>query len=161
MLFQYANVLLGFIFGLLFVVMNVFVVVRLLSPRGQSKMTGTTYECGEPPVGDAWVRFDIRFYTMALIFIIFEVEAVFLFPWAAVYNDLIAEGGLFVFFEAAIFVAILAVGLIYVWKKGDMDWVKASMKNQPSTWKRPQPGGSDNPNPTPGPNRIDTQEEVA
>ncbi len=83
MLFQYANVLLGFIFGLLFVVMNVFVVVRLLSPRGQSKMTGTTYECGEPPVGDAWVRFDMRFYTMALIFIIFDVEAVFLFPWAA------------------------------------------------------------------------------
>jgi NADH-quinone oxidoreductase subunit A len=155
MLFQYANVLLGFIFGLLFVVMNVFVVVRLLSPRGRDKMTGTTYECGEPPVGEAWVRFDMRFYTMALIFIIFEVEAVFLFPWAAVFNDLIQAGGMFVFFEAAIFIAILGVGLIYVWKKGDMDWVKASTNNQPTSWTRPQP---DLPTASGG---SETQEEVA
>ena len=137
MLFQYAHALVGFVFGMAFVALNVFVLVRLLSPRVSEKMKDTTYECGEPPVGDAWVRFDMRFYTMALIFIIFEVEAVFLFPWATVYNDLVASlrdkgltTALFPFVEIAIFVMILVVGLVYVWKKGDMDWVKATMRNR-------------------------------
>lgn len=133
MLFQYAHVLIGLLFGCFFVALNVFIVVRILSPKVASKLKDTTYECGEPPVGDAWVRFDIRFYTMALIFIIFEVEAVFLFPWAAVYNDLVGalDGGLFPFVEVAIFVLVLGVGLVYVWKQGDMDWVK-SMAGKPA-----------------------------
>ena len=128
MLFQYANALVGFVFGLVFVVFNVFVLVRLLAPNVPNEIQKTTYECGEPPVGSAWVRFDMRFYTMALIFIIFEVEAVFLFPWAVAYNDLIKlmDGNLFAFVEMALFVTILGVGLIYVWRKGDMDWVKSS-----------------------------------
>ena len=130
MLFQYAHVLFGVVFGFFFVVLNVFVMVRLLSPKVHEARKGTTYECGEPPIGSAWLRFDMRFYVMALIFIIFEVEAVVLFPWAAVYNDLIAvmDGGLFVFLEALFFVLILGAGLVYVWKKGDMDWVKATDK---------------------------------
>lgn len=129
MLFQYAHALIGFIFGFIFVALNVFVLVRLLAPRVHSEDKEKTYECGEPPVGEAWVRFDMRFYTMALIFIVFEVEAVFLFPWAAVYNDLIESlgGGLFPFVEVFLFVMILAVGLVYVWKKGDMDWVKSTL----------------------------------
>lgn len=128
MLFQYAHVLIGLIFGMAFVAVQVFLLVRILSPKVKNEQKESTYECGEPPVGDAWIRFDMRFYTMALIFIIFEVEAVFLFPWAAVYNQLVKslDGGLFPFVEAALFIAILVVGLIYVWKKGDMDWVKAA-----------------------------------
>ena len=78
------------------------------------------YECGENPVGSPWVQFNIRFYVFALVFIIFDVEAVFLFPWAVVYQNL----GLFAFVEGLIFIAILALGLAYVWVKGDLEWVR-------------------------------------
>jgi len=80
----------------------------------------TTYECGEEPVGSAWIQFNIRFYVIALIFIIFDVEVVFLLPWAVVFRKL----GMFAFVEGLIFLAILAVGLAYVWRKGDLAWVK-------------------------------------
>lgn len=141
MLFQYAHALIGVAFGFAFVAIQVFVLVRLLSPRVVEEGKEKTYECGEPPIGDAWVRFDMRFYTMALIFIIFEVEAVFLFPWAAVYNDLVAslDGGLFPFIEVLLFVAILGVGLIYVWRKGDMDWVKSMTNKAPEPRYKRQP----------------------
>ena len=88
----------------------------LLSPRqnkGGDKLI--SYECGEIPEGSAWVKFNIRFYVVALIFLIFDVEIVFLFPWAVVYQKL----GLLAFIEAFIFVIILAVGFVYVWAKGD------------------------------------------
>ncbi len=79
------------------------------------------YECGEVPEGTAWIRFNIRFYVIALIFIIFDVEIVILLPWAVVFKQL----GLFAFVEGAIFIGILIVGLAYVWKKGDLEWIKA------------------------------------
>jgi NADH-quinone oxidoreductase subunit A len=78
------------------------------------------YECGEVPEGSAWIRFNIRFYVFALIFIIFDVEIVFLLPWAVVFKKL----GTFAFVEGLIFIGILIVGLAYVWKKGDLEWVK-------------------------------------
>ena len=93
----------------------------LLSPRhnkGGDKLT--SYECGELPEGSAWVKFNIRFYVIALIFLIFDVEIVFLFPWAVVYQEL----GILAFIEAFLFVLILVVGFIYVWVKGDLEWVK-------------------------------------
>jgi NADH-quinone oxidoreductase subunit A len=79
-----------------------------------------SYECGEIPEGSAWIRFNIRFYVLALIFIIFDVEIVFLLPWAVVFTKL----GAFAFIEGIVFIGILAVGLAYVWKKGDLEWVK-------------------------------------
>ena len=97
----------------------------LLSPRnnkGGEKLT--SYECGELPEGSAWVKFNIRFYVIALIFLIFDVEIVFLFPWAVVYQEL----GLLAFVEAFIFVLILVVGFIYIWAKGDLDWVKMNVR---------------------------------
>jgi NADH-quinone oxidoreductase subunit A len=124
--FQYANVLFGLLFGAAFVVLNIAVLNRLLSPRGHDPDRSTTYECGEPAIGSAWVRFDMRFYTVALVFLIFEVEVAFLFPWAVVYNELVEIGGLFAFVEAFLFVAILGLGLVYVWAKGDLDWVKST-----------------------------------
>ena len=81
----------------------------------------TTYECGEEPTGNAWVQFNIRFYVFALIFIIFDVEAVFLFPWAVVFKDL----GVLAFVEGLVFIGILVVALVYVWRKGDLEWVRA------------------------------------
>ena len=97
----------------------------LLSPRknkGGDKLT--SYECGELPEGSAWVKFNIRFYVIALVFLIFDVEVVFLFPWAVVYQEL----GLLAFIEAFIFVMILVVGFAYVWVKGDLNWVKMQLK---------------------------------
>jgi len=97
---------------------------HLLSPRhnkGGDKLI--SYECGELPEGSAWVKFNIRFYVVALIFLIFDVEIVFLFPWAVVFQEL----GLLAFIEAFLFVLILVVGFVYVWAKGDLDWVKMNV----------------------------------
>ena len=97
----------------------------LLSPRknkGGDKLI--SYECGEVPEGSAWVTFNIRFYVIALIFLIFDVEIIFLFPWAVVYQEL----ELLAFIEAFIFVMILIVGFAYVWAKGDLDWVKMDLR---------------------------------
>ena len=80
------------------------------------------YECGEVPEGSAWIRFNIRFYVVALIYIIFDVEIIFLLPWAVVFKKL----GAFAFVEGLIFIGILVVGLAYVWKKDDLEWVRAS-----------------------------------
>ncbi len=124
--FQYANVLFGLLFGAGFVVLNVAVVNRILAPKVDDPEKRTTYECGEPTIGSAWVRFDMRFYTVALVFLIFEVEVAFLFPWAAAYNELTQAMGLFPFFEVLAFLVILGLGYIYVWKKGDLDWVKGT-----------------------------------
>ncbi len=96
---------------------------RIIRPSDPNATKLSTYECGEEPVGDAWVQFNIRFYVVALVFLIFEVEIVFLFPWATVFNKL----GLFAFVEMMIFVTILIVGLAYVWVKKDLDWEKMKM----------------------------------
>jgi NADH-quinone oxidoreductase subunit A len=97
------------------------ILAKLLRPKGTpSPDKLATYECGETPVGIAWIQFNIRFYVFALIFIIFDVEIVFLFPWAVVFKAL----GPFAFIEGLIFVGILVVGLAYVWRKGDLAWVK-------------------------------------
>ena len=88
-----------------------------------------SYECGEVPEGSAWVKFNVRFYVIALIFIIFDVEVIFLFPWAVVFQELSNNGlGLLAFIEMFIFVLILIVGFAYVWVKGDLDWVKMKVK---------------------------------
>ena len=93
----------------------------VLRPSRFSEEKNTTYECGEIPQGSAWIQFNIRFYVIALVFIIFDVEAVFLLPWAVVFKKL----GLFAFVEGLVFIAILVVALCYVWRKGDLEWVRA------------------------------------
>jgi NADH-quinone oxidoreductase subunit A len=92
----------------------------VVRPSRFSEEKLTTYECGENPQGSAWIQFNIRFYVFALIFIVFDVEAVFLLPWAVVFREL----GLLAFVEGLVFIAILAVGLAYVWRKGDLEWVR-------------------------------------
>ena len=101
----------------------------LVRPHTPNPEKLTTYECGENPQGNAWVQFNIRFYVFALIFIVFDVEAVFLLPWAVVFgqakNNPAQAGALpFLFVEALVFIAILVVGLAYVWRKGDLEWVR-------------------------------------
>jgi NADH-quinone oxidoreductase subunit A len=92
---------------------------RLIGPRPpRDKVKGEAFECGNPPSGSAWNRFSIRFYLTALLFLIFDVEIVFLYPWAAELRQL----GIVGFIEAAIFIAILVVGLIYAWQRGALDF---------------------------------------
>ncbi len=119
MLTDFGRVFLFFIIGAIFVAGGL-IVASLIRPRRWYPDKLSTYECGEEPVGSPWVKYNIRFYVIALIFLIFEVEIVFLFPWAIVFKNL----GMFAFIEMVIFLVILLVGYAYVWAKGDLDWDK-------------------------------------
>ncbi len=119
------NVVIFSLFSIVFVIANVSILSRLLRPKKREAAKETTYECGEPPVGSSWVRFDMRFYTVALVFLVFDVEVALMYPWARVYRRLAqAETSSFVYLEMLFFVLVLGVGLAYVWMKGDLDWVK-------------------------------------
>jgi len=106
--------LLGFGF-----VMVTFFIAKLLRPRRPSKIKKEIYECGEPTVGSSWIQYNVGYYIFALIFVIFDVEVVFLFPWAVAFKKL----GLFALVEMFIFLAILIFGLAYAWRKGALKWV--------------------------------------
>lgn len=98
---------------------------KLLAPNNPNPRKLTPYECGEPPTGRAWINFNVRFYLIALIFVIFEVEVAFVYPVAAVYLDWVKRGQrLYVLSEMLLFLGILFVGLIYVWVKHDLEWSK-------------------------------------
>lgn len=102
---------------------------KILAPHRPNPEKLTTYECGEDPVGDAGVQFHIRFYLVALVFLIFEVEILFLFPWATVFADpewILTDPrwGVLAFAEMMIFAFILILGLAYVWRRGDLDGTK-------------------------------------
>ncbi len=90
----------------------------LLGKRAKSPLKDTPYESGMAPVGDARQRFSVKFYLVGMIFILFDIEAVFLYPWAVVYRQL----KMFAFAEMFVFVALVLVGFFYVWKKGALDW---------------------------------------
>jgi NADH-quinone oxidoreductase subunit A len=110
-------------------------VAKLLRPSNPYPAKLSTYECGEVPRGSSWVRFNVRFYLIALFFIVFDVEVIFLYPWAVVFKQLFPVPGLgaLVFWEMVIFLSILAVGLAYVWVKGDLDWVKKLIERPTTT----------------------------
>ena len=90
----------------------------LLGKRARSPLKDTPYESGMAPVGSARERFSVKFYLVGMIFILFDIEAVFLYPWAVVYREL----KMFGFFEMLIFVVLVMVGFFYVWKKGALEW---------------------------------------
>ena len=124
MFFQFANVLVFFGFAVL-LVGGMLTLGKLLRPNNPEPLKLSTYECGEPPTGNAWVNFNIRFYLVALIFVIFDVEIAFIYPVTAVFRDWVLRGrGLFAFAEIFVFLGILFVGLVYVWVKGDLEWLK-------------------------------------
>lgn len=91
----------------------------LLRPKKPNPLKLETYECGVQTVGDAWVQFRAQYYIFALIFVLFDVEAVFLFPWAVAYNRL----GFYAVVEMALFLLLLLGGLLYAWRKGVLEWV--------------------------------------
>jgi NADH-quinone oxidoreductase subunit A len=115
---EFGKVFIFLLVGVVFVVLG-FLTSRLIRPHRPNPEKLTSYECGEETVGTAWIQFNIRFYVVALIFIIFDVELLFLFPWSTVFKGI----GPLALIEALIFVGILAVGLAYAWAKGDLEWV--------------------------------------
>lgn len=114
---DYVAVAVFIILGVGFVLFN-FLLARLIRPSAPNPIKQSTYECGETPVGSAWIQFNVRFYIFCLIFVIFDVEMVFLFPWAIAYQSL----GLFAFVEMIVFIAILMFGLVFAWRKGVLKW---------------------------------------
>ncbi|MEW5853076.1 MAG: NADH-quinone oxidoreductase subunit A [Myxococcota bacterium] len=91
---------------------------QFIGPKKPTKIKQLPFECGSESVGTTRQRFSVRFYLVALLFIVFDIEVVFLYPWAVMYRQL----GLFGLVEMAVFVAVLVVGLIYVWRKGALEW---------------------------------------
>ena len=129
MLSDFGIILLFILTAFVFIALILFV-GRLLRPNHPNEEKLSTYESGEEPVGNANVQFNIRFYVVALIFVLFDVELVFLFPWATVFgqkvliNETDGLWGWFSLAEMTVFVLTLALGLAYAWAKGYIDWVK-------------------------------------
>lgn len=123
--FDYANVLVFVVLGLVLCALMLDILGRLLRPSSPNPNKLSTYECGEPTRGNAWINFNIRFYLIALVFVIFDVELAFIYPVVSVFREWVAGGrGLFALTEILVFIGILAVGLVYVWRKGDLEWLK-------------------------------------
>jgi NADH-quinone oxidoreductase subunit A len=128
---QFATVFVFLCLGLAFLVVSQ-VVSHLIRPHQLHASKQQVYECGEDAEGSPWVQFNIRFYLIALFFIIFDVEIIFLLPWAVAFNEMLGVLGAFAFWEMAFFVAILVLGLAYVWVKGDLEWVKGLVTREES-----------------------------
>jgi len=90
----------------------------LIRPKKPDPTKQSTYECGLETIGETWVRFRVQYYIYALVFVIFDIETVFLYPWAVAYNQL----GLFALVEMFIFLGVLVGGLLYAWRKGVLEW---------------------------------------
>ncbi|QDV34581.1 NADH-quinone oxidoreductase subunit A [Tautonia plasticadhaerens] len=100
------------------------VVVALIAPSKRSGEKGETYECGVRTTGETWIRFRVQYYIFALLFVVFDIETVFLYPWAVSYLGLAEAGfGLLVLVEMVSFLVLLAAALVYAWAAGDLRWV--------------------------------------
>ncbi|KGE15376.1 NADH-quinone oxidoreductase subunit A [Sphingobacterium deserti] len=125
---EYGKILLIALVGILLVCATI-LLAKALSPKHPNPVKLSTYECGEESLGSSWVQINSRFYVIALVFLLFDVELIFVFPWATVFGnrDLAmadARWGWFTLIEMGIFLGILLIGLVYVWKRGDISWVR-------------------------------------
>lgn len=123
MLTEFGKIFIFIILAIIFVVITLFI-NKLVRPNRPTVEKQKVYECGENPEGSPWVKFNIRFYVVALIFLIFDVEVVLLFPWAVAYKDF----GLYGFIAGLIFLLVLFLGMAYEWRKGDLDWARPTPK---------------------------------
>ena len=119
MLTEFGKAFIFILLGAIFVVAIVYL-SKLIRPARPTKEKLTTYECGENPEGSPWIKFNIRFYVVALIFLIFDVEVVLLIPWALGYKAFGMTG----FLVGLIFLVLLGLGMAYEWRKGDLEWEK-------------------------------------
>lgn len=119
-----SNILVFFLVGFGFVLVTL-LIGRMVRPSVPTAEKLTTYECGEPVVGSGWINFNMRFYLIALLFIIFDVEIAFMLPVAVVFKEWVQNGqGWLALAEFGLFAGILLLGLIYIWVHGDLEWVK-------------------------------------
>lgn len=124
MLFNYANVVIFTLVGVGFIFVTL-CLCSLIRPHVPMLEKLSTYECGEEAVGSAWMNFNIRFYVVALVFVVFDVEVALMFPVARIFREWIERGdGLIALIEIFAFIFILLVGFVYAWSKGDLDWMK-------------------------------------
>jgi len=130
---EFDTILLFILGGLLFATIGLFV-AKIIRPDRPNYEKLTTYESGEDTIGSAWGRFNMKFYIVALIFLLFEVEIIYLFPWSIIFGDeqLFKETSgawaKFAIVEMFVFIFVLALGLAYAWRKGFLDWVKSKTK---------------------------------
>lgn len=122
MITEFGKIFVFILVAIFFVTVSVFV-AKLLRPSRPTHEKQLTYECGEDIIGSPWVQFNIRFYVVALIFLIFDVEIVLLIPWAYVYKTFGITG----FLVGAIFLILLGLGMAYEWRKGDLEWSRPAM----------------------------------
>jgi NADH-quinone oxidoreductase subunit A len=108
------------------------VLSAIIGHRKFSRVKMQAYECGITPTGNAQHRFSVKFYLVAMLFILFDVEAIFLIPWAVVYKDLLRQYGMFGFWEMLVYIGIVMAGFVYVWKKGVLDWNRAEPQEESS-----------------------------
>ncbi len=140
MLTEFGKAFTFILFAIIFVAAGI-LTAKLIRPARPTKEKLSTYECGENPEGAPWVKFNIRFYVVALIFLIFDVEIVLIVPWAMVYQSY-GIGGFFVGF---IFIILLFLGMFYEWRKGDLDWVRPRIVPPRPMLKKAAPVQSDLP----------------
>lgn len=125
---EFGKVFIYLIMGILFVLFTFFM-GWLVALKRPNPVKLSSYECGEEPVGSSWIQFNSRFYVVALIFLLFDVEMVFIFPWTTVFSQellIAADGrwGWLSLIEMFVFIGILLIGLMYVWMKGDLNWIR-------------------------------------
>jgi NADH-quinone oxidoreductase subunit A len=123
MLTEFGKIFIFIILAIVFVILTLFI-NKLIRPNRPTFEKLKVYECGENPEGSPWVKFNIRFYVIALIFLIFDVEVVLLFPWALTYK----EYGIYGFLVGIIFLLVLGLGMAYEWRKGDLEWARPTPK---------------------------------
>lgn len=128
---EFGKVIIFFITGIVFVGLA-FALNKWIAPHHPNPEKNSSYECGEEVTGSSWIQFNSRFYVIALIFLLFDVEMVFVFPWATIFSDqtliaLDSRWGWLAFTEMLIFIGILLLGLVYVWRKKDLDWIKPTL----------------------------------
>lgn len=121
MLFHFAAVLVFFLMSMAFVFGNL-LIGHFARPKHPTPDKLRIYECGEPTIGSSWIRYNIRFYTIALVYLIFDVEVVFLFPAALVLKKM----GALALFEVLTFVGVLVIGLVYAWRYGNLQWISTA-----------------------------------
>jgi NADH-quinone oxidoreductase subunit A len=125
---EFGKIFIFLIMGVLFVLFT-FYLGKLVALKKPNPEKLTSYECGEEPTGNSWIQFNSRFYVIALVFLLFDVELAFIFPWSTVFSqqELInadPNWGWLSLIEMFIFIGILLIGLVYVWKKGDLNWIR-------------------------------------
>lgn len=118
---QWSAVMMAGIAGFI-LVFTALMAAKLLAPFARERAKGISYECGMLPIGRSWAQVHVRYYLIAILFLLFDVEAVFIFPWAVTFLTLSETFGNFVFYEMLVFIGVLALGLGYAWRRGVLEW---------------------------------------